>query len=122
LLDWTFLGPVFGTAGNSSYSRWSGNYGFNYETASVRSTCPTLPCYAELTCAQIVRLNASGRADDDGTDTRAIDVIGVGTEAGRQDHEAHWPLWVAGHYVARANGSAELVPVASGVYDWGEVC
>lgn len=102
-LDWTFLGPLFGTAGNASWSAWSGNYGKNYEVASV------------------VRLNTKGRADDDGSDADAVDFIGFGTEAGRVDHELHWPLWVAGRYTARANGSAELVPWFSGVYDWGEV-
>ena len=68
-----------------------------------------------------MRLNAAGRADDAGTDARALDFVAMGTEAGRADHESHWPLWVAGAYALRANGSAELVPAFSGVYDWGEV-
>lgn len=68
-----------------------------------------------------MRLNAAGRADDAGTDADALDFVAMGTEAGRADHESHWPLWVAGAYTLRANGSAELVPAFSGVYDWGEV-
>ncbi|KAG8993555.1 hypothetical protein FRB93_001934 [Tulasnella sp. JGI-2019a] len=103
-VNWTFLGPIFGTAGNSSYSKWSGNYGFNYETCAV------------------TRLNPSGKADDDGSDSTALDVLGLGTEAGRQDHELHWPLWVAGSMsLVASNGSVAFNREFSGVVDFGEL-
>ncbi|KZP28036.1 glycoside hydrolase family 32 protein [Athelia psychrophila] len=98
---WTFLGPFFETALTESWSSYSGNFGVNYETASV------------------TRLNASGAALDDGSDATAQDFVSMGTEGGRADHESHWPLWVAVNYTAQANGSVAAQPLYAGVVDWG---
>jgi beta-fructofuranosidase len=65
VLDWTYLGPMLSTGPNASFSDWSGNFGQNFETAWV------------------TRLTTTGRADDDGSDPDAVDVVGLGTELGR---------------------------------------
>jgi beta-fructofuranosidase len=75
LLHWTYLGPLVSPSGLSSFSEWSGNFGINFETSVV------------------TRLNEQGMAYDDGSDPRALNIIGLGTEQGRNgSHENHWPL------------------------------
>jgi beta-fructofuranosidase len=72
---WTYLGPVISVSGPSSFSSegWSGNFGINFETASV------------------TRLNEDGESLDP-ADTGAVDFIGIGAEGGRDGHEGAWPL------------------------------
>lgn len=75
LLHWTYLCSLLSPSGLSSFSEWSGNFGINFETSGV------------------TRLNEQGMAYDDGSDPRALDIIGMGTEQGRNGtHENHWPL------------------------------
>lgn len=76
---WTYLGPIVSASAGSSFSSegWSGNFGINFETASV------------------TRLNETGESWDP-TDTSAVDFIGIGTEGGRNGHEGHWPLCMSG--------------------------
>ncbi|KZP30147.1 glycoside hydrolase family 32 protein [Athelia psychrophila] len=62
--SWTYLGPLFETVLTESWSSYSGNFGVNYETAPV------------------TRLNPSGAALDDGSDTTAQDFVSMGTEGG----------------------------------------
>jgi beta-fructofuranosidase len=74
-LHWTYLGPLVSPSGQSSFSAWSGNFGINFETSGV------------------TRLNVNGMAYDDGSDARALNIVGLGTEQGRNgSHENHWPL------------------------------
>ena len=74
-LHWTYLGPLVSLSGLSSFSEWSGNFGINFETSGV------------------TRLNEQGMAYDDGSNPRALNIIGLGTEQGRNaSHENHWPL------------------------------
>jgi beta-fructofuranosidase len=74
-LHWTYLGPLLSPSGLSSFSEWNGNFGINFETSAV------------------TRLNEHGMAYDDGNDPRALNIIGLGTEQGRNGtHENHWPL------------------------------
>lgn len=87
VMDWDYIGPFIETDARQSWSEWSGNFGTNFETASV------------------VRLNASGEAFDDGSDETAVDFISFGTEQGRPDHQKHWPLWVAVNHSVTQNGS-----------------
>lgn len=73
---WTLLGPLVSVVAKSTFSPdgWSGNFGVNFETASV------------------VRLNENGESLDT-ADTSAVNFIGFGTEGGRDDgHEEHWAL------------------------------
>ncbi|KAL7412178.1 glycosyl hydrolase [Mrakia frigida] len=107
-LDWEYLGGFVGEEGGggvggvkSSWSEWSGNFGSNFETAFVS------------------RLNATGDATDDPSDS-ATDFVSYGTEQGRPDHQAHWPLWSAIEYSARADGSVNTNILYSGVLDWGQ--
>ena len=87
VLDWTYLGPVVAPSATSAFSEWSGNFGTNFETSGI------------------TRLNEYGMAYDDGSDPRALNIVGLGTEQGRNgSHENHWPLcksrspfWVHGH-------------------------
>lgn len=75
VLHWTYIGPLVAPSGKSSFSEWSGNFGTNFETSGV------------------VRLNEQGMAYDDGSDPRALNIVGLGTEQGRNgSHENHWPL------------------------------
>lgn len=75
LLHWTYLGPLVSPSGQSSFSEWSGNFGINFETSGV------------------TRLNENGMAYDNGNDSRALNIVGLGTEQGRNgSHENHWPL------------------------------
>ncbi|KAJ6486871.1 glycosyl hydrolase [Mycena sanguinolenta] len=99
---WTYLGPIVSVSGPSSFSAegWSGNFGINFETASV------------------TRLNEDGESLDL-ADTSAVDFIGFGTEGGRDDHEGHWPLWAMVTYSAGANGSITSNITAVGPVDWG---
>ncbi|KAJ7660076.1 glycosyl hydrolase [Mycena rosella] len=99
---WTYLGPVISVAGGSSFSAegWSGNFGINFETASV------------------TRLNEDGESWDP-ADTGAVDFIGFGTEGGRDGHEGHWPLWTMVTYNGSANGSITANIEAVGAVDWG---
>lgn len=48
---------------------FSQDYGINFETAFVN------------------RVNAQGNAKDDGSDASALNIIGMGTERGREDHQ-----------------------------------
>lgn len=94
---WTYLGPFFETGFKESWSSWSGSessfvspfnwtkvnflvndsdFGINYETASV------------------TRLNPSGDALDDGSDTSAVDFVSMGTEQG-EDRSLTTPLLVS---------------------------
>jgi beta-fructofuranosidase len=67
----------------ASFSEWSGNYGINFE---VRQLAPHLSSNVKhlsrlgYQTASVSRLNETGRADDDGSDTTAINIIGMGTE------------------------------------------
>lgn len=102
VVDWTYLGPLLSTGRNESWSDWSGNFGKNYETAWVS------------------RLTTTGRSDDAGEDSDAVDVIGFGTELGRTgSHENHWPLWAAVSYSAASNGTVTANIAYAGVADWG---
>lgn len=75
LTKWTYLGPLISVPAYSSFSDWSGNFGINFETSGV------------------TRLNENGMAYDDGADPRALNVLVLGTEHGRNgSHEDHWPL------------------------------
>ncbi|KAJ6571789.1 glycosyl hydrolase [Mycena capillaripes] len=99
---WTYLGPVISVSAGSSFSSegWSGNFGINFETASV------------------TRLNEAGESWDP-ADTSAVDFIGIGTEGGRNGHEGHWPLWAMVTYSGSANGSITASINAVGAVDWG---
>ncbi|KAJ7145383.1 glycosyl hydrolase [Mycena crocata] len=97
---WTYLGPVISVSGPSAFSDWSGNFGINFETASV------------------TRLNEQGESLDP-ADTSAVDFIGLGTEGGRDGHEGHWPLWAMVTYTGAANGSIAANIKAVGTFDWG---
>ncbi|KAJ7190926.1 glycosyl hydrolase [Mycena pura] len=101
---WTYLGPIIGEPAGDTFSPegWSGNFGINFETASV------------------TRLNENGESLDV-SDTNAVDFIGIGTEGGRNGHEGHWPLWAMVTYRAAANGSITADINAVGVIDWGRV-
>ncbi|PVF95784.1 Arabinanase/levansucrase/invertase [Serendipita vermifera] len=102
-VSWTYLGPLVSTKGKVSFSAWSGNFGTNFETAGV------------------TRLNERGMAYDDGSDERALNIIGIGTEQGRPEgHENHWPLWAAATYHNAGTG-IETSLDAVGVVDWGRV-
>ncbi|KAJ7637095.1 glycosyl hydrolase [Roridomyces roridus] len=80
---------------------WSGNWGINFETASV------------------TRLNENGESLDV-ADTDAVDFIGVGTEGGRGgSHEGHWPLWAMVTYSVATDGSIAAKINAVGPIDWG---
>lgn len=98
---WTYLGPFLEEDIRSSWSDWSGNVGINFETAFV------------------TRVNASGEAYDDGSDTSALNIVGYGTEQGRPDHQAHWPLWAAVDYSTSDNGTVTATTKMAGVADWG---
>ncbi|KAJ7484705.1 glycosyl hydrolase [Mycena latifolia] len=100
---WTYLGPVISVSAGSSFSSegWSGNFGVNFETASV------------------TRLNEEGESLDL-ADTGAVNFIGLGTEGGRGgSHEGHWPLWAMVTYAGAANGSITANIQAAGAIDWG---
>ncbi|KAJ7512025.1 glycosyl hydrolase [Mycena galericulata] len=100
---WTYLGPVISADAVSTFSPegWSGNFGINFETASV------------------TRLNEEGESLET-SDTTAVDFIGFGTEGGRGgSHEGHWPLWAMVTYSAEANGSITANINAVGTVDWG---
>ncbi|KAK7046704.1 cytochrome P450, partial [Favolaschia claudopus] len=99
---WTYLGPVISVSGPASFSSegWSGNFGINFETASV------------------TRLNEEGESLDP-EDSSAVDFIGFGTEGGRDGYEGHWPLWSMVTYSASTNGSIQASINAVGVVDWG---
>ncbi|KAK7019022.1 glycoside hydrolase family 32 protein [Favolaschia claudopus] len=98
---WTYLGPVISVSGPASFSSegWSGNFGINFETASV------------------TRLNEEGESLDL-EDSSAVDFIGDG-------YEGHWPLCEtrsAGSmvtYSASTNGSIQASINAVGVVDGG---
>ncbi|KAK4055900.1 hypothetical protein OIO90_003157 [Microbotryomycetes sp. JL221] len=102
VVDWDYLGPLIETGARQSWSDWSGNYGTNFETASVN------------------RLNASGDAFDAGEDATAVDFISMGTEQGRPDHQNHWPLWVAVNHSVTPEGYITSEILYSGVTDWGQ--
>ena len=72
---WTYVGVLVSLNAGSTFSSegWSGNFGINFETASV------------------TRLNEQGESLDP-HDTTAVDFLGLGTEGGRGGHEGHWPL------------------------------
>ncbi|KAJ7770559.1 glycosyl hydrolase [Mycena metata] len=99
---WTYLGPILSAAAGSTFSSegWSGNFGINFETASV------------------TRLNEEGESLEV-TDTGAVNFIGLGTEGGRDGHEGHWPLWAMVTYSGNANGSITPNINAVGTMDWG---
>lgn len=128
VLDWTYLGPIIAPSATSAFSEWSGNFGINFETSGI------------------TRLNEYGMAYDDESDPRALNIIGLGTEQGRNgSHENHWPLcksrsrcWVPSHvnefhfdfisilggavtYHNSNTGSVESTFDAVGVVDWGRV-
>ncbi|KAI0028930.1 glycosyl hydrolase [Vararia minispora EC-137] len=102
LRGWTYLGPLVSEPALSSFSKWSGNFGINFETVAV------------------TRLNEEGEAFDDGSDESALDVAFMGTEGGRNgSHENHWPLWAAlTHSNNASSGSFSTIDFA-GVGDWG---
>ncbi|KAJ7151108.1 glycosyl hydrolase [Mycena filopes] len=99
---WTYLGPILSAAAGSAFSSegWSGNFGINFETASV------------------TRLNEEGESLEV-ADTGAVNFIGLGTEGGRNGHEGHWPLWAMVTYSGNANGSITANIQAVGTMDWG---
>lgn len=84
------IGYLFQATGNSSWSEFSGSYGFNFEMGGYR-TLPT-------------------------KEGPPLSVISYGTEGGRTTHGDHWPLWTAG----TIDSSGVLTPSMSGVLDWGE--
>ncbi|KAG8813318.1 hypothetical protein FRC17_001606, partial [Serendipita sp. 399] len=100
---WTYIGPFVSPSANVAFSDWSGNWGTNFETAGV------------------TRLNERGEAYDDGSNTRALNIVAMGTEQGRNgSHENHWPLWAAATY--HNDGSSVSTTIdAVGVVDWGRV-
>ncbi|KAK4047386.1 hypothetical protein OIV83_005433 [Microbotryomycetes sp. JL201] len=102
VIDWDYIGPLIETDARQSWSAWSGNYGTNFETASVN------------------RLNASGDAFDTGDDATAVDFISMGTEQGRPDHQNHWPLWAAVNHSLTEQGYITSEILYSGVTDWGQ--
>jgi beta-fructofuranosidase len=68
----------------------------------------------------VSRLNEKGRSDDDGSDATAYNIIGMGTEQGRNgSHENHWPIWLAGTFSVESNGSVTSSVDFAGVIDWG---
>lgn len=100
---WTYIGPIIAPSRRNAFSEWSGNFGTNFETAGI------------------TRLNENGMAYDDGSDSRALDIVGLGTEQGRNgSHENHWPLWSAVTYRNDGNAISSTID-ASGVVDWGRV-
>ncbi|KAH8919330.1 glycoside hydrolase family 32 protein [Atractiella rhizophila] len=102
-LSWKYLGPIVSQPGLSSFSQWSGNFGINFETSGI------------------TRLNENGMAYDDGSDSRALNIIGMGTEQGRNgSHENHWPLWAAATFHNEGDGISSTLD-AVGVVDWGRV-
>ncbi|KAH9929740.1 glycosyl hydrolase [Fomitopsis serialis] len=103
LTHWSYLGPLFSVAGNSSWSEtYSGSYAFNFEVAGAFS----LP---ELT-------------ENGGDGVTAHHFVMMGTEGGNTTLHplVHWPLWSEVDIVRSANGSAESIIRSSGVIDWGE--
>jgi beta-fructofuranosidase len=93
MTDWNFLGPLFEPEPNTSFSEWSGNWGYNFEMAGY---FPLQDKESEM------------------------HFITLGTEGGRGDHGDHWPLWLGGDITS--NGSSPtLVPEMAGVLDYGEV-
>ncbi|KZT71485.1 glycoside hydrolase family 32 protein [Daedalea quercina L-15889] len=95
LTHWSYLGPLFSVADNSSWSEtYSGSYGNNFEVAGTFS----LP---EL-------------VDNGGDGVTAHHFVMMGTEG-----EKNWPLWSEVDIVRSANGSAESIIRSSGVIDWG---
>jgi beta-fructofuranosidase len=121
---WTYLGPLVSVAAHSSFSKWSGGFGINFETIGV------------------ARLNERGMAYDDGGDLQAVDILLLGTEHGRNgSHENHWPLCecliclaccpliklmdiiigAAITYETQGDGSVNASLDAVGVIDWGHV-
>ncbi|KIM20837.1 glycoside hydrolase family 32 protein [Serendipita vermifera MAFF 305830] len=103
VIHWTYLGPLVSTSASASFSDWSGNFGTNFETSGV------------------TRLNEQGLAHDDGSDPRALNIVALGTEQGRNgSHENHWPLWAAATFHNSGSG-VEASLDAVGVVDWGRV-
>lgn len=69
--------------------------------------------------AFVARLNVDGDGTYDESDA-AVDFISYGTEQGRPDHQAHWPLWSAVKYSVSDNGTVSSDIQYSGVADWGQ--
>ncbi|KAF8530224.1 glycosyl hydrolase [Hysterangium stoloniferum] len=96
VLDWTYISPVVAPSGKLAFSEWSGNMGINFETSGI------------------TRLNEHGMAYDDGSDPRALDIVGLGTEQGRNGRGAIT-------YHNSNTGGVESKFDAVGVVDWGRV-
>lgn len=64
LLHWTYLGLLISASVQSSFSEWSG---INFDTSGV------------------TRQSEQGMAYDDGSDPRALNIIGMGTEQGEME-------------------------------------
>ena len=105
-LDWKYVGPIFETALNQSWSIWSGSTSILSLLSSPESIF-SLPirsslfsrferCAAETNAddstaidyginfetASVMRLNNAGDSLDDGTSTTAVDFLSFGTERG----------------------------------------
>ncbi|ETW84894.1 glycoside hydrolase family 32 protein [Heterobasidion irregulare TC 32-1] len=101
---WTYIGELVTLPAHEQLSPWTGNVGINFETAGV------------------TRLNEAGEAFDNGSDATALNLIGYGTEQGRNgSHENHWPLWGAASYSVQSDGSVAAAIDFAGVLDWGRV-
>lgn len=97
LTQWTFLGALWEPQDNSTLGPVlsTGSYGYNFEVSGFFA----LP-------------DSRGEMHY---------FVNMGTEGGNVSfHESsHWALWNEGTLSRRANGSAELMPIAGGAADWG---
>ncbi|OZJ06022.1 hypothetical protein BZG36_01108 [Bifiguratus adelaidae] len=116
MLNWTFMGPLFAAPQNTTWSPWSGRFGFNWEVANYF----TLP----VRKARSKRWNGGGSAGGSSGSSQMWHIATTGSEGSYNGHGGHWPLWVAGNIVKSSNssndlGSLTLQPLAVGVADWG---
>jgi beta-fructofuranosidase len=95
LTSWDYLGILFSAPGNSIYSPFSGNYGFNFEMAGYQS----IP--SEHGLLHVVTFGSEG---------------GRVLQDGKSSHGNHWPLFAAGSVTPEGVLKVSM----SGVLDWGE--
>ena len=94
LTEWGYLGVLFSATGNSTYSPFSGKYGFNFEVAGYHSIA------SENDILHFVIFGSEG---------------GRNLPNGSASHWNHWPLFTAGSVTPEAT----LDVTMSGVLDWG---
>ncbi|TDL27056.1 Arabinanase/levansucrase/invertase [Rickenella mellea] len=109
LSQWTYLGPIYAPAGNTSFAPWGGNVGFNFEVANV----VTLNEQGDASVAPLRAKGARAVAD-----TTTMDFVIAGAQGSRVDHGGNWPLWFGGNIATNGTGAAMNVTF-SGVGDWG---